>query len=74
MSKTWKNLQTSINRIEFQAQLKKDLKPERYKHFAAGPNKLNSLLTILKTARTNLNADNLFLEFVFLLCNIYRCK
>ena len=57
MSKTWKNLQTSINRIEFQAQLKKDLKPERYKHFAVSPNESNSLLTRFRTGRTKLNPN-----------------
>ena len=60
MFKTWNNLPTSTkckNLGYFKAQLKTDLKPERFKHFAVGPNESNSLLTRFRTGRTNLNAN-----------------
>ena len=60
MSKTWNNLPTYTkckNLEDFKAQLKTDIKPERFKHFAVGPNESNSLLTRFRTGRTNLNAN-----------------
>ena len=60
MSKTWNNLPTSTkckNLLDFKAQLKTDLKPEKFKHFAVGPNESNILLTRFRTGRTNLNAN-----------------
>ena len=56
----WNNLPTSTkckNLGDFKAQLKTDIKPERIKHFAVGPNESNSLLTRFRTGRTNLNAN-----------------
>ena len=46
-----------MNLLDFKAQLKIDIKPERRKHYQIGPIDSNSLLTRFRTGRTNLNLN-----------------
>ena len=58
ISKIWNNLPLttqSMNLLDFKSKLKSDLKPEKIKHYSTGPKESNSLLTRLRTDRTNLN-------------------
>ena len=60
ISKLWNNLPLStqsLNLLDFKAQIKTDLKPEKIKHFSIGPKFSNSLLTRFRTGRTNLNLN-----------------
>ena len=60
ISKLWNNLprkNQSMTLLDFKAQLKIDIKPERRKHYQIGPKDSNSLLTRFRTGRTNLNLN-----------------
>ena len=54
MTKLWNNLNVSTL-SDFKEQLKKELKPSRYKHFSKGNKIGNSLLTRLRLNRSELN-------------------
>ena len=61
ISKIWNNLPTSIQSLslsDFKNELKTNIKPVRYKHYNVGQKYSNSLLTRLRTGRTNLNLNN----------------
>ena len=61
ISKIWNNLPTSIQSLslsDFKNELKTNMKPVRYKHYNVGQKYSNSLLTRLRTGRTNLNLNN----------------
>ena len=58
MAKLWNNLSVSTQVLmlpDFKLQLKKDLKPMRYRHFSKGSKIGNSLLTRIRLNRSNLN-------------------
>ena len=58
MTKLWNNLKVSTQVMmlsDFKEQLKKELKPVRYKHFSKGSKSGNSLLTRLRLNRSELN-------------------
>ena len=58
MSKLWNNLDvgTQVMQLsEFKEQLKKDLKPKKYKHFSKGSKLGNSLLSRIRLDQSNLN-------------------
>ena len=58
ISKLWNNLPKSTQSLslyEFKQEMKISLKPVRYRHYNVGPKQSNSLLTGLRTGRTNLN-------------------
>ena len=58
MTKLWNNLKVSTKVMmlsDFKEQLKKELKPVRYKHFSKGNKLGNSLLTRLRLNRSELN-------------------
>ena len=58
MSKLWNNLDVGIQVLQlsdFKEQLKKDLKPKRFKHFSKGSKLGNSLLSRIRLDQSNLN-------------------
>ena len=58
MSKLWNNLDVSIQVMllpDFKLQLKKELKPMKYKHFSKGSKLGNSLLSRIRLNRSDLN-------------------
>ena len=58
MSKQWNNLDVSIQVMllpDFKLQLKKELKPMKYKHFSKGSKLGNSLLSRIRLNRSDLN-------------------
>ena len=58
MTKLWNNLDLSTQVMmlpDFKAQLKRELKPIRFKHFSKGSKIGNSLLTRLRLNRSDLN-------------------
>ena len=58
MSKLWNNLDVSIQVMllpDFKLQLKKELKPIKYKHFSKGSKLGNSLLSRIRLNRSDLN-------------------
>ena len=58
ISKLWNNLPPSTKSkdlIEFKAQLKLDMKPEKIRHYSCGSKLGNSLLSRIRTGRTTLN-------------------
>ena len=58
MSDLWNKLEVStqlLDLVDFKNQLKKELKPPKYKHFSKGSKLGNSLLTRVRLERSNLN-------------------
>ena len=58
MSKQWNNLDVGTQVLqlsEFKEQLKKDLKPKKFKHFSKGSKLGNSLLSRIRLDQSNLN-------------------
>ena len=58
MSNLWNKLNVSIqllDLVEFKQELKKELKPVKFKHFSKGSKLGNSLLTRLRLERSDLN-------------------
>ena len=56
--KIWNNLPKNIqskNLIDFKYEIKRRIKPPRYKHFGKGTKLGNSLLTKIRVGRSNLN-------------------
>ena len=59
ISNLWNKLEVStqlLDLAEFKIQLKKELKPPKYKHFSKGSKLGNSLLTRVRLERSHLNA------------------
>ena len=75
ISKIWNNLPTSIQSLslsDFKNELKTTMKPVGYKHYNVGQKHSNSLLTRLRTGRTDVNLNN-YTILLDLLMNLTVC-